>query len=84
MVKSTLYISTYPQGPNFGLFCSTTSCFEDTIKFVSKIGNVPNDIKMTFKLNPSQSKLSSGYTKYAFVPEAQIWVYFTLRPAVLR
>ena len=55
-VKSTPYtINTYPRGPNFGPFRSTTSCFQDTR--ASKIGgNAPNDSKPN--LNTYQSKVS--------------------------
>ncbi len=42
-VKSTLYtLNTYPEGPNFGLFRSTTSVFQDTRS--SKVGNGPKKI----------------------------------------
>ena len=47
MVKTTLYTqSTYLQGPNFGLFHSTTSHFPDTRFYkIGKIGNAPNDLE---------------------------------------
>ncbi len=47
-VKSTLCtLDTHPRGPNFPPFHSTTSRFWDT--GFSKIGNAPNDPRMTFK-----------------------------------
>ena len=45
-VKSTLYtLKTYPRGPNFHPFCSTTSRFWDTR--LSKIRNAPSGAKLT-------------------------------------
>ncbi len=47
-VKSTPYtLNTYPSGPNFGPFRSTTSCFRDTKS--SKIGNAPSDPKLNLE-----------------------------------
>ena len=45
-VKTTLYtLNTYPWGPNFSPFHSTTSSFQDTGSL--KIGNAPNDPKLS-------------------------------------
>ena len=48
-VKCTLYaLHTYSRGPNFGPFCSTICHFWDTTCTRSvKIGNAPNDPKLT-------------------------------------
>ncbi len=46
-VKKLLYTwNTYPWGPNFGPFHSTTIDFQDTR--LPKIGNAPNDPKLKF------------------------------------
>ncbi len=74
-VKSTLYtLNTYPCGPNFRSFRSTTSRFRDTKS--SKIGNAPSDPK----LNLNTSKVP--YVNYVLSPEVQSLVRFALRPPV--
>ena len=73
-VESTLYTpNTHPWGHKFTPFCSTTRHFWDTR--LSKIGNAPNDTRMT---------LGTWLTKmhWLLIPEAQIKVRFALRPAV--
>ena len=75
--KRRLYtLNTYPRGPNFGPFRSTTSRFRAT-RF-SKNGSAPNDPKLN--LNTWQSKVPCMHE--ILTPEAQILLRFALRPAV--
>ncbi len=52
-VKSTPYtLNKYPPRPNLCPFCSNASHFQD--KSLLKIGNAPNDIRMTMKFNSQE------------------------------
>ncbi len=77
-VKSTSStLSTYPWGPNFGSFCSTTAGFRDLR--LLKIGNARNGLKWLEHLTVE----STMHTLSPY-PEAQILVRFVLRPAVFQ
>ncbi len=76
-VKSTLYtLNTYPYGPNFRPFRSTTSRFWDTRS--SKIANAPSDPNLN--LTTYQSILHHVHDPIS--PEVQILVRFALRLAL--
>ena len=77
--KSIIYtLHTYPRGPNFGPFRSTTSCFRDTRS--SKIGNAPSDHKLNLDEHLTVKIL---YMHILYLPQgAQTLVHFALRLAV--
>ncbi len=72
--------STYPWGPNCGSFRSMISHFRDTLTCTrsAKIGNAPNNPKLSLKLN---SQKHSIYTT-CLPPGVQIFLCFALRLAV--
>ncbi len=64
------------QSPNFSQLHSMTSSFRDTRML--KIGNAPNDLRMTLTFK-GQSTL---YTSKSTFPRGQILVCFALSPTV--
>ena len=78
-VKSTLYtLNAHPRGPNFTTFRSTISRFRDTS--LSKIGNAPNDPRITLSTWTVKSTLYTLYRPTHPVP--QIALLFALQTAV--
>ncbi len=82
-VQNTLYApSTYPRGPNFGPFHSTTNFFFRGTR-LSKIRNAPNNLRMTINIEMSNLKCSSSIYIKNLPPEVPILVRFALRADVL-
>ena len=76
-VKSPLYtLNTYPRGPNYGLFRSTTSRIRDTRPPKNpKCTEWPQTVPQRLTIKTAMHTLNTD-------PWAQIWVRFALRPAV--